>query len=156
MTLDAVETLISVARAHLWVREYGGPNRGQGVEAILALVHLKAGAPWCAAFVAYIGHAVLGVAWPLPLVGGCATIGDVARAKKLIRTTPQAGDVFILHLPAKRRFGHTGFVTVVHADGSCGTIEGNTSSDGSPEGTGVFERVRQFNTNDRFVRVVKE
>jgi len=154
--LDAVETLISVARAHLWVREYGGPNRGQGVEAILALVHLKAGAPWCAAFISYIGRAVFGRAWPLPLVGGCATLGDVAKAKGILRTEPQAGDVFLLYLPTKRRFGHTGFITAVHPDGSCGTIEGNTSPDGSPEGTGVFERVRRFEANDRFVRVVKE
>jgi len=155
MQLDAVETLLRVARGHKWVREIGA-NRGQAVEAILAVVHLQPGAPWCAAFVAHVGKMALGPAWPLPFVGGCATIGDVARAKNLLRSEPKVGDVFLVHYESKRRFGHTGFITAVHPDGSCGTIEGNTSPDGSPEGTGVFERVRTFGPNDRFVRVVKE
>jgi hypothetical protein len=39
--------------------------------------------------------------------------------------------------------GHAGLVTDVFPDGSFGTIEGNTNSDGSREGTSVQEKIRK-------------
>ena len=84
------------------------------------------------------------------MVGGCATLGELAVARGLISESPTAGAIFLQWGEAVNRYRHTGFVLAV-IDGECATIEGNTSPDGSPEGTGVFSRRRAFNPNDRFI-----
>lgn len=145
-----------IARAMSFVREHGGPNRGQAVEAMLAAVGLKPGDPWCAAFVSWCGQTALGEEWPLPRVGGCATLGEFAAAKGCLGDLAFYGSVFLLWSEAKNRFNHTGFVLLPaglgHGAGKVfNTIEGNTSPDGSPEGTGVFQRVRTFGARDKFI-----
>ena len=149
MQVDARAVVISVARAMTWVREIG-PNRGQAVEAILRRVVLPPGSPWCAAFVAWVGRAALDGRWPLPLVGGCATLGEAALARGMIRQAPENGAIFLLWSDRMNRFNHTGFISATAGE-ACFTVEGNTSPDGSPEGTGVFERTRTFGERDRFV-----
>lgn len=150
MTLDPRETVLHVAAATTWVREIG-PNRGQAVEAILRRVGLPPGQPWCAAYVAWIGWAVLARRWPLPLVGGCVSLHDASRQRGLIQSTPAVGAVFLLWSEELGRYAHTGFVVGPTAQGAWHTVEGNTSPDGSREGTGVFERVRRWGPRDRFV-----
>lgn len=150
--LDPVTAVLNVARSFKgWASEVGS-NRGQAVEAFLAFVGLAPGNPWCAAFVAYVGRAVLDTTWPLPRVGGCASLGEAAVARGLLRDSPKVGDIFLMYSPTHQRFNHTGFVTSVSSSGQCGTVEGNTNAGGSPEGTGVFERTRTFGPRDRFIR----
>lgn len=147
--IDPRAVVISVARAMTWVREVGA-NRGQAVEAILRRVHLPPGSPWCAAFVAWCGRAALDGGWALPLVGGCATLGEAAEARGMLRAAPANGSIFLCWSAAKNRFNHTGFIAATAGE-ACFTVEGNTSPDGSPEGTGVFERTRIFGPRDRFI-----
>lgn len=150
--MDRVQAVLNVATALTWVRETQGPNRGEIVNAMLDRVHLPPGQPWCAAFVAWVGWTVLRGDWPLPLVGGCATLGEAARTRGLLRREPATGAVFLLWSDRLNRYRHTGFVTYgPDVDGRWGTVEGNTSPDGSPEGTGVFVRQRLFAPLDRFV-----
>jgi hypothetical protein len=152
VNVEAKTAVLGVARAMRWVRETG-PNRGAAVEAMLRAVHLEPGNPWCAAFVAFIGKAVCGDLWPLPMVGGCATLGEAAQKRGVLRSSPAVGAIFLIYSPLRARFNHTGFLVL--PDGghriSYRTCEGNTSPDGSPEGTGVFERVRTFGDQDRFI-----
>jgi hypothetical protein len=148
---DTVRAVLNVAVAHTWVRETQGANRGEAVNAILARVHLPPGLPWCAAFVSYCGWAVLRDGWPLPLVGGCATLGEAAFVRGLLRQQPAPGAVFLTWSDAKNRYNHTGFVTAQQGHDLFQTVEGNTSPDGSPEGTGVFVRARRFGARDRFI-----
>ena len=145
------QAVLSVARALRWVRETEGSNKGEMVNQILASVHLPPGEPWCAAFVSFVGKAALGDAWPLPMVGGCQTLAEDAAKRNMRSPLPAPGSVFLLWSSTKKRFHHTGFCV---APGPKGwkTIEGNTSEDGSPEGTGVFERDRMFGLEDRFIR----
>lgn len=148
----AVTAVLNVARAHTWVRETAGPNRGEAVNAILARVGLPPGQPWCAAFVSYIGWAVLRQGWPLPNVGGCMSLFAAARSKQLLREAPAPGAIFLLWSESMNRFAHTGFVTSgADEDGDWPTVEGNTNTDGSREGTGVFLRQRRFGPKDRFI-----
>jgi hypothetical protein len=149
--VPAKQAILGMARSMLWVREVG-PNRGAAVEAILRTVGLPPGSPWCAAFVSHIGHAILGDSWPLPLVGGCVSLAEAAEAKKLLRPNPSPGAIFLLWSDAHNRFSHTGFCVLPHGATRYGTVEGNTSPDGSPEGTGVFERVRGWSPQDRFAQ----
>ncbi len=141
--------LIAAARATRFVREEPkGSNGGQGVEAMLAGVGLPKGQPWCAAAVAWWGVAALGARWPLPKTGGCAVLGDAAAAKGWLVAQPEVGDVFLIWFDSLKRFGHTGLVT------DAGTIEGNAAGggDATREGWGVFEKVRHWRPEDRFIR----
>lgn len=145
--------VLAAARALKFVREEPrNSNAGQAVEAMLKLCGLGKGHPWCAAFVAHVGHAVYGKAWPLPLTAGCAALGEAAKAKGILVNTPLPGDVFLVWFPKLGRFGHTGFVTALGEGGSHRCIEGNTNDGGSRDGWGVFERDRAFGPNDRFIR----
>ena len=147
--VESKKTVLNIAAAMKWMREEG-PNRGQSVEAILKSVGLAPGNPWCAAFVSWVGRTALGKSWPLPMVGGCATLGEAANRLEVLKKHPLTGSIFLIYKESLNRFNHTGFILEVTPD-YCRTIEGNTSPDGSPEGTGVFERVREFDENDRFI-----
>jgi hypothetical protein len=139
-------------------RDRGGDNHGQVVEYFLKGCSLGPGYPWCAAFVAHCGRyafadpATLQTKWPLPRTASCVELGKFAKAKNVLTASPQRGDLFLVYYPAKSRFAHTGIVIQVNGDGSCLTIEGNTSGGGSREGWGVFVRTRHFTPRDRFVR----
>lgn len=136
-----------------WVTETNPPNRGEAVDAIIRVTGLDPATrpPWCAAFVAACGYAVLHDLWPLAKVAGCVSLSDDARKKGLRRTMPAAGRIFLLWGASVNRFRHTGFITAQLPGGRWRTIEGNTNAGGSPEGTGVFQRERTFAPEDRFI-----
>lgn len=154
--VTTVELVLRLARSYRWVRETRGQNRGEAVGHLLRLVGLTEPNPWCAAFVAKIGYSAFGDDWPLPLVGGCATLGEAADAKDLLMPHPAPGAVFLLYVPSKGRFAHTGFVDRPIPSGWT-TIEGNTGDDPGDdgernrEGDGVYERTRDFGPRDRFI-----
>lgn len=127
-------------------------NAGPYVELCQQVTGNKKGDPWCASWVARMGVRALGALWPLPLTGGCQALHDWAHAKAALVAAPAIGDVFLVWHAELGRFGHTGFVVRVSADGSCVTYEGNTSGGGSREGWLVAERTRRFTAQDRFIR----
>lgn len=151
---NAADLLLAVARALDFVREEPrNSNWGQAVRRFLEFVGWKKAAPWCAAYVAYVGGRAFGAKWPLPKTASCYQLGEAAKAKDLLRSHPFRGDVFLLYYPSLGRFAHTGFIVEVLDDGSCRTLEGNTNDGGSRDGWGVFTRTRTFGPNDRFIRV---
>jgi hypothetical protein len=145
-----VEAALFLARSQLWVREVGGENCGQVVEHYLATVGQARGEPWCAAFVSWIGKVAV-PAWPLPMTPSCEVLFKAATDAKLVESSPSPGAVFLLWRPKLGRFAHTGFVTGRVQTG-WPTIEGNTNPAGGREGFGVFERIRSFAAEDRFIR----
>lgn len=150
--MEVITAVVNVGRAHTWVRETQGSNRGEAVNAILARVGLTPGQPWCAAFVAYVGWAVLRTEWPLPLVGGCMSLFAAARDRGMVRTVPARGAIFLIWSDSLTRFAHTGFLTGLGDEGGeLPTVEGNTNDNGSRDGTGVFVRRRAFGPKDRFI-----
>ena len=50
---------------------------------------------------------------------------------------PVSGAIFVTN-----GHKHTGLVEAVMSDGGCMTLEGNTNPGGSPDGDGVYRRVR--------------
>lgn len=151
--IDPRDAVLNVGRAMRFVTETHGSNRGEVVDEMIRLTGLDptTRSPWCAAFVAWVGYAVLRKDWPLQKVAGCVSLYDDARGKGLVGTVPLRGSIFLLWSPTKGRFAHTGFVIDQSATGRYATIEGNTNAGGSPEGTGVFERERVFGIKDRFI-----
>ncbi len=152
---DQVARVLATAVSELGVTEDPpGSNAGKRVEEYQRVVGLKKGAPWCAAFFAWCGVQVLAKDWPVPLVGGCASLGDWARKNAVLVYRPQVGDAFLLHFPKLGRFAHVGLITEAQdAEGKYGTVEGNTSGGGSREGWGVFRQRRAWKPEDAFIRL---
>ena len=87
----------------------------------------------------------------MPQTYSCDTIGTTGLHKGLlyryteVRNNPslvQPGDLFLLQKTPNDWY-HTGLITAVH-DGLFETIEGNTNTDGSSNGNGVYKRLRNF------------
>jgi hypothetical protein len=126
-----------------------GSNWGQPVETYLASVGIEEPASWCMAFQFWcFGQAAaeMGIENPLTKTGGVVHAWTVAypyhKSINIPGFKPEVGDIFIMDFG--NGSGHTGIVEIVNADGSLGTIEGNTDITGSPNGIGVFRRARHF------------
>lgn len=90
----------------------------------------------------------------MPLTYSCDTVGTTGLHKGLltrsnvVRTNPgivKPGDIFLLQ-KTPNDWVHTGLITAVHGE-LFETIEGNTNTDGSSNGNGVYKRVRNFQTS---------
>jgi CHAP domain len=152
--IKIIDVALRIADALTFVREQGY-NAGQGVVDFLRYVGLEPGQPWCASFVSYVLEKTLPGQKTLKS-GGCAIFGEWAAAQGCLKTVPLAGDVFLIYHESLGRFGHTGFVLSVNADGSYVTIEGNAADPKKPasrDGNGVYRgRVRTAGPKDRFIR----
>jgi hypothetical protein len=77
----------------------------------------------------------------LPTTASCSLLLGWAREQGKIVKTPREGDIFLL----LRRGGHTSFHTGIVRNVSrfyFGTVEGNSNTQGSPEGYAVVKRTR--------------
>jgi hypothetical protein len=126
-------------------------NRGAQIDLWNKGVGNDLGAPWCAAFVYGVGHEVLGANWPVIRSGGCQDIYLWAKRKKVLVATPEAGDLFLIWHKELARYAHVGYIGVAEKD-TIQTIEGNTNTDGSRDGWGVFGRTRAITDRLAFVR----
>lgn len=155
MSQQQIEAILAEAHRYLKVREVPyASNRAVQIDYWLTELGVPLALPWCAAFVWNVGRQALGSsAWRLPRTAGCQSLHDWGKSQNLLQTSPLVGDIFLLWEAGLKpaRFGHTGFVTAIDAEG-VHTIEGNTNPGGSRDGVGVFERVRKFGSLDRFLR----
>ena len=124
-----------------------GSNAGPDVEKYLKSVKLGKGYSWCMAFVYWC---VVETKLLNPLAKTAGVLAQYNKSKKLVATTPKAGDIFIMDFG--KGLGHTGFVEkvekyIIH------TIEGNTNDDGSREGYEVCRRKRNTNTIKAYLRL---
>lgn len=147
--------LLSVYQSQIGIRELTGKNDGKSVEGYLKYVGLKKGFPWCAAFTCWsFGQAGIknpGSAWSPDMFPDSSVI--YAKGAKG-NITPDAGDVFGIYFPEKKRIAHVGFI---HKWGSSEviTVEGNTNQAGSREGDGVYRKRRlagQISKVSRWIR----
>jgi len=143
---ERLSRLIEVARQTLGLRE-GPGNSGPMVDKILASVGLEGtGAPWCAAWVVYIGDEAFGKkanpfprsAWSPDFVK--SPTWDRGRGKK-----PNRADAFGIYFQSLKRVAHTGIIEKVEGKWAV-TIEGNTNDDGSRDGDGVYRKRRPLGT----------
>jgi hypothetical protein len=121
-----------------------GRNRGRWVEEFQKSAGVEPGAAWCACFVTYCLKAA-GYAGKIP--GGPAAVRNWFHFAQAA-DQPRRGDLFCWLNPD--RTGHIGFVTrvvgpLIH------TIEGNTDTDGTREGDGVYRKIRT-RAGKRFLR----
>lgn len=137
-----------IARQFLFVRE-AGPNKGQRVEAIQHWSGGIAGASWCAYFATMILDICFEGNAPIPRLGACQDVYNMAKAKGWLVTDPEKDDIFLLVNDVDHAH-HVGFVTE-NGNG----IAGNTSADGtSSNGDRVAEHGLSSH-NIKFVRYPK-
>ncbi|GAA4275945.1 hypothetical protein GCM10022259_06690 [Aquimarina mytili] len=124
------------------VRETGGDNQGAHVAMYLASVGLDPGYAWCAAFVSWC-YQNAGVNAPVSgWVPSYALMSNrIYERGKFLKKKPQTGDVFMIWYPNLNRPAHIGFVDQWGATWIT-TVEGNTNTNGSREGDGVYRKRR--------------
>jgi hypothetical protein len=138
---------LAKAISQIGVREVPiGSNRGPDVEKYLASTDLNGGFFWCMAFVHWCFMKAaddLGVANKFPKTAGVLKAWNDSSAFRITKSKAVAnpdlivpGSVFILDYG--NGMGHTGIVKS-SVNGALRTIEGNTNTDGSSNGIGVFE-----------------
>lgn len=147
-TVAAVDAVLGAAAMLMPVRELEG-NRGRFIEAMQFFTGGRAGDPWCADLVYYVGAHVLGsVRWPLPRTGSCDEVLRFARARGILRERPARGHVFLV-LKSETDAVHAGFVDGVFDDASWRSREGNSNELGAREGIGVYANTRGTSVDTR-------
>jgi hypothetical protein len=146
-----LERALAKAISQIGVRERPvGSNKGPEVERYLASTGLGGGFFWCMAFVHFCfmeAAREMGVRNPFPKTAGCIDAWNKARDFRITKqkaiqnpSLVVPGSVFILDFG--NGHGHTGIVRK-SVGGALRTVEGNTNSDGSSNGIGVFELNRR-------------
>jgi hypothetical protein len=151
LTASLGAAALGVAVTQVGVMEHPlGSNSGPEVDAYLASVNLDPGNYWCMAFVHWCFQQAAqqaNIANPWPKYGQCTVTWTKVKAAQPNRiitraaamadpSLVQAGQVFVLDFGGGH--GHTGFVRQSLA-GPLRTVEGNSNTDGSSNGLGVFE-----------------
>lgn len=143
---------IKVAGSQLGVVEATNHNDGQAVESYLKSVGLGKGYAWCMAFVYWCfkkAGANLQLPNPLKATGGVQDEWESGRGTH--SSIPIMGSIFIMQ--HNEGGWHTGIVTGVFPNGVLHTIEGNTNSNGSREGTSVLRKTRNVSQMKGFIIV---
>jgi hypothetical protein len=132
------DELVRIAQKEVGVREQTGNNDGAKVESYLAVVKLKKGQPWCAAYVSWV-YAQAGLAKPR---SGWSP--DLFPASRLARSA-LPGNVLGIYFSSLKRIAHVGLIVRQKNEWVCST-EGNTNVSGSREGDGVYTKLRHIKT----------
>lgn len=137
-----------------------GTNRGPRVNEYNRAAGTAIGSHWCLSFVFWAcqqAALALKVGNPIPKSAYCPYIHNWAIQHKKITTNPQPGDIFLVKQLIKGQWWavHTGFVVGPDPKDPDRvlTVEGNTNTDGSSNGIGVFRRSRRKDSC-WFVRLV--
>lgn len=163
--------IVETAAREVGVRESGGNNLGERIAVYQGATWLKPGPwPWCAAFCAWDLRAALiaaGIpparadAWRCKDASAFGWITWAQRAGCTVlpsTTVPEPGDIVVFDFngPNAAGGGHIGIVEWSVADGTFGTIEGNTNDAGardSETGDGVLRKTRGNRTVVNFIRL---
>lgn len=149
-----VAKTLEIARAEIGVREIGSSNTGRRVEEYQASTTLGGtGWPWCSALCIWSekeAAAALNVKPVLPPTASCDVHLDYARRHNILSDKPQAGDLFLV-MKTNNDATHIGFV-VEPQDTRFVTVEGNTNTDGSRNGNGVYSLKRTYSSRYKFIR----
>ena len=146
--MKLAERIAKIAEDQIGVRETS-PNGGKMISAYQSATWLPVGPwPWCSAFVCWvIREAMLDGTWTFKrpqtaaawdLENWCRSVDNSAKLKKPA-VTVKRGDIVIYN------FSHVGIATDNLSNMNIvQTVEGNTNSEGSREGDGVYRKFRNI------------
>lgn len=121
-----------------------GSNWGPEIKMYLASVNVHSPAPWCAAFVHWC---LVQANVPNTITAYSPTAHNsknLVYFKGTFYQEPRAADVGTLYFPSLRRIAHTFFFDGKLNKSIYRSVEGNTNSNGSREGTAVLIKYRSF------------
>ena len=139
--------ILVIAISQIGVREASGNNDGVKVEAFLRVTNLPRGNPWCAAFVSWVFKQV---GFVKPRTAWSPALFPLAR----LTLTPKPADVLGIYSLKLKRIAHCGLVERRQNNWII-SIEGNTNTNGSREGDGVYRKWRHIRTISKFADWVK-
>ena len=139
--------ILVIAISQIGVREATGNNDGAQVEAFLKVINLPKGNPWCAAFVSWVFKQA---AFTKPRTAWSPVLFPLAR----LTLTPKPADVLGIYSLKLKRIAHCGLVERRQNNWII-SIEGNTNTDNSREGDGVYRKWRHIRTISKFADWVK-
>lgn len=143
-------SLTAVARHLLFIREYGGANRGHWVSKLQRECGGQKGDAWCAAFVSFVLDVAYDGRAPLKPTESTQHMLDEATTKAFRVSFPRIDDLYFF-VYADGGPHHVGIVTDI---APLSGIAGNTSEDGlSSNGVGVFEHAIPAGPRTVFVRL---
>lgn len=147
LCLDALQ----IAKTQLGVTEQPG-NKGPKIKEYLASVGLSEGNSWCAAFVYWcFNQAARSLNTPNPLTKVASVMQHWRLTKGIKVAMPRVGDIFIID--HGKGLGHTGIVKTVDVTAKTyTTVEGNSNTTGSREGTMVCSNTRDIKKAAGFIR----
>lgn len=153
MTGATVEQLLEVARDQLGYHEGWNGRHWTNANKFGAAFGADQ-QPWCAWFVRWCMEHAKVQPGSFPLSGSCTTNMEWAKAhRRWFTTGGRAGDIAIFNSRVGgMRAVHTGIVERVVSTGVYDCIEGNTNTDGSPEGNAVLRRRRKADRIIGFIR----
>ncbi len=126
---------VDIARQFLFVRE-STQNHGQRVEAIQRWCGGQPGESYCCYFATMILDICYQGAAPIPRLGACEDVHQMAKQKGWLTETPSVGDLYLF----LDQTGHAHHIGIVTTTLPLAGIAGNTSPDGtSSNGDGVHE-----------------
>lgn len=132
--------------SQIGVREKTGKNDGQEVEMYLKTVGLGKGYAWCSA---YVKWCLVQAEIPNTINAWSPTAENkkhIVFSNRKFNEEPLPGDVGTLYYSKLKRIGHTYFFHQKINESVYESVEGNTSTQGSREGDGVYRRIRSFNS----------
>ncbi len=134
------------------VKETEGQNAGPQVRKYLKAVNINIPAPWCAAFVVWALKETLKENFNFCMVssGYCPTLSLFAEQKNILSNDPEPGDIFLVYDDISAY--HTGFVLSLPNNTQFKTCEGNSNSNGSSNGDGIYSNIRTIGNNYRFIK----
>lgn len=141
--------LVEVAKAEIGTVE--GPKDNQTKYGAFTKANFQ---PWCGSFVMWCANQA-GVKVP-NTVYTPAGAQAFQKSKRWYETAPQAGDIVYFDFPADGvdRISHVGIVIKDNKDGTCETIEGNTSGTGDQRNGGmVLKKTRAYAKNKKGIQV---
>lgn len=109
------------------------------------------GNAWCAMFVSWCAFTAGIPETVIPKHAYTPTGYNWFKAQGETVDTPKRGDIMYVYYASIGRIGHVGIVESV-GDGFVRTIEGNTNTNGSSQGDGVYRLKRDITSRLRFVR----
>lgn len=133
--------ILDIARGELGTLETGGDNRGAVEKYPRAFG--RGSEPYCADFVSWVSRRA-GLSMNNPY---CPSVVNELKRNGGWKGTsnPQPGDLVLFDWDGDRVADHIGIVEQVNADGTIGTIEGNTT-DPQTGRQGVFRQTRSMST----------
>jgi hypothetical protein len=154
MSSAHADAMVTTARTQLGVHERADASGHHNNDVLYTRAAGVVGQPWCVWFVVWVARTAGLGETIMPRTGSCAAVRRWAVEHDRWTAVPRPGSVALVNAHAgSTRPVHCGIVEGVGPRGRVTLIEGNTNSDGGPEGHTVMRHTRAANRVVGYLRI---